>query len=383
MTAQTGWAAIHIHEQQTQPASRRDREISLVPSFPSSAGRSPRDRATVQPRIRRRAGLWSITRVAPHGEWNMGEGKNGNRAGSCQLRSRDLRRTGVETRVRRFVPYAVRHSSLLVNSYHSPYPEIKLSNEVEAISTRRAPAAEDAGSVAKNVSSRKSGTGLRRQDRASRERQATRNVPVKTSARLSPLNGVGAPTLVEDEIPWDDASPVHPMREPPPPKTTARHRTPPQSVPVPVRHSSRHVPARNAEASGSGAVSINRDPVNGTLDQYGLEHSPVQISKSRRTALDEQEYDPDSVRTSSRPVKSTRTLSFAQPADSRRRPDDESAARQRRPGKLVRGETQDGLAEAARPPRSLWVCDRCFKFMPIESAYVSHIVSRPCSLQAF
>lgn len=236
---------------------------------------------------------------------------------------------------------------------------------MEAVSARRAPATEGAGSVAKNISNRKVGNGSRQQDRGSIEGQATRNGNAKTPAGRPRINGVSALTNVEDGVASDDASPVHRTLDPPPV-------SPPQSVPVPLRHSSRHVPARKAEASGTGTEPQS---ASGTLDQYGLEHSPVQISKSRCTALDEQEYDPDSVRTSSRPVKSTRTLSSAQPADSRRRPNDESAARQRRPAKLVRGETQDGPAEASIPPRSLWVCDRCFKFMPIESAYVSHIVS--------
>lgn len=96
-----------------------------------------------------------------------------------------------------------------------------------------------------------------------------------------------------------------------------------------------------------------------TVDQYGLAISPIQSSKNQRTALDEQEYDPDHVVRPPRPSKPVRN-------DSRR--GDEESTRQRKAGK-------DAANEVVRAPRSLWVCDRCFKYMPMESAYVSHIVS--------
>jgi hypothetical protein len=52
---------------------------------------------------------------------------------------------------------------------------------------------------------------------------------------------------------------------------------------------------------------------------------------------------------------------------------EEEAPRAPRPFKPSRSEIKP--EETTTHPRSLWVCDRCFKYMPMESAYVTHTVS--------
>lgn len=245
-------------------------------------------------------------------------------------------------------------------SYHSPYPEIKLSNEMEAISARRAPVADDAGSGGRSKSAMKSLAGSRHQSKSASERHPGRNgIAGGTSSRKSTHTGAGVDggsvrRMVEDDIEMQEATTVLPSLERPNGSVTARE-------------SSRHVNPRIARPSGSRSAETHDMGSNGTLDQYGLEHSPVQVSRNQRSGLDEQEYDPDQPRPSSKSGKSTGPQQTA-PSSSRRSADDEPV-RQRRPVKRP----QDLPSEVVKP-RSLWVCDRCFKYMPMESAYVSHIV---------
>lgn len=107
------------------------------------------------------------------------------------------------------------------------------------------------------------------------------------------------------------------------------------------------------------------------MNQDTSDVHPSQATRNHRAALDDQDYTPADVERP-RPAKSSRPSQPVKRNDSRR-PDDESA--RPRPVKSARSETQQTPALASGPPRSLWVCDRCFKYMPIESAYVSHTVS--------
>ncbi|GHJ86421.1 hypothetical protein NliqN6_2823 [Naganishia liquefaciens] len=260
--------------------------------------------------------------------------------------------------------------------YHSPYPQMKLSTEVEVISARRVPTKDYAGTVAKSASTRDSENGSRRQERASSERRRMRNGSSKTARERSGIDAISRQANVENGVGSGEASPgLSPLD--PSSEANGHETTLQQSVAVPVRHSSRQVLIQTPEASGSGTVPITHNSVNGGLDQYGLEISPEQVSKKRRIGTDEQEYDPDSVQTTARPEKSIRMLPAEQRIESVPL-ENQSGARRRRRGKMTSGETHDGPIEATRPLRSLWVCDKCFKFMPVESAYVSHI--KECSV---